>query len=155
MNITLFNYNGEPERLDKYSRMTIVATYGGAVARTNVSITKPILVLEEAISTINSANYCYIEEFGRYYYIREKSADTNGLYTLSLVCDPLMSHKAGIMNLSGIVSKQSYIYNMYLPGNIKSETRPLVTTVQFVPQTGSPAFDTQNTSIILLAIGGR
>lgn len=160
MDITLYNYNGEPERLDKSGMLTFVTSYTGAVARANVSLRNPVLVLEESITNINSANYCYISEFGRYYYIREKSADINGLFTLVLACDPLMSFKPGILNLSGIVSKQSNIYNMYLPGNIKSEVRPLVTTKKFspsliIPGGTPPEFTNQSDVYILLAIGGK
>lgn len=160
MDITLYNYNGEPERLDKSGMLTIVASYTGAVARANISLRNPVLVLEESITNINSANYCYISEFGRYYYIREKSADINGLFTLVLACDPLMSFKTGILNLSGIVSKQSNIYNMYLPGNIKSEVRPMVTANKLTPSIltpgGSPVqFTNQSDVFVLLAIGGK
>lgn len=160
MDITLYNYNGEPERLDKSGMLTSVASYTGAVARQNLSLKNPIIVLEESISNINSANYCYISDFGRYYYIREKTADVNGLFTLVLACDPLMSFKSGINNLSGIVSKQSNIYNMYLPGSIQAETRPLVTTLKLTPSLiipggNPPAFTNQSDVFVLLAIGGK
>lgn len=155
MNITLFNCSAENNKLNKYSEMVIVATYSGAVARQNLSLMNPILVLQESIANINSANYCYIEEFGRYYYIREKTADMNGLFTLILACDVLMSFRTSILTQHGIVSKQANVYNMYLPGNVKCETRPLVSTIQFVPVQNSPTFNTQSTSIILLAVGGK
>lgn len=160
MNITLYRYDGEPERLDKSSMLTQIATYSGAVARMNLDIRKPTLVLQETVANINEANYCYIADFGRYYYIREKSADINGLFTLVLVSDALMSFKASVLTQKGIVSKQTNIYNMYLPGNIKSEVRPMVTANKLtpsllIPGSTPPSFTNQSDVFILLAIGGK
>lgn len=156
MNITLYNCTAENNMLDKTSMMSVVASYSGAVARSNVSIMHPVLILQESISNIKSANYCYIEDFGRYYYIKEKSCDANGLYTLVLAVDVLMSFKSAILANKGIVSKNTYLYNMYLPGDIKSETRPLITTVQFAPTADSKGYFTnQNGQYILLGIGGK
>ncbi len=160
MDIILYRYDGEPERLDKSSMLTQVATYSGAVARINLDIRKPTLILQESIANINAANYCYIADFGRYYYIKEKSADINGLFTLVLASDSLMSFKASILTQRGIVSKQTNIYNMYLPGNIKTEVRPMVTANKLtpsllVPGSTPPAFTNQSDIFVLLAIGGK
>ena len=155
MNITLYSCGAEVNMLDKTGFMESVATYSGAVARIDVSIMNPVLMLEETASNINFANYCYITEFGRYYYIVDKSCGANGMWTLRLKCDVLMSFKEGIKLQKGIVSKNTNIYNMYLPGNIKTETRPVVSTIQFAPTQDSYAFTNQASSIVLLGIGGK
>ena len=168
MNITLYKSSAEPNRLNKTSYLTQVAAYTGAVARQNLSMHsigqhrdpyslgyKALLVLEETISHIKEANYCYISDFGRYYYIREKTCDANGLYTLVLNVDVLMSFKSDILTQKGIVSKQEGIYNMYLPSEVPSEVRPLVTTVKMNPTASGAGFTNQSNTFVLLAIGGK
>lgn len=154
MNITLYNSSAEPNKLDKSGYLTQLASYSGAVARVNVSLMNPTLILEESISNIKNANYCYIADFGRYYYIKEKTCDANGIYTLSLAVDVLMSFKNSILNQSGIVSRQANVYNMYLPGSVPCETRPLVTTVKMT-QISTGGFSTQSAYYVLLAVGGK
>lgn len=155
MNITLYNCTAEPNKLNKTTSLTQKATYTGAVARQNLSIMHPILVLEESISNIAGVNYCYISDFERYYFVREITCDVNGLFTLVLDVDVLMSFKAVIELQRGIVKTNENIYNMYLPGDIKSETRPVVSTIQFVARSGSGYFTNQNTQYVLLGIGGK
>ena len=155
MNITLYKSSAEPNRLNKTSFLTQVAAYTGAVARQNLSLMNPVLVLEETIAHIKEANYCYISDFGRYYYIREKTCDANGLYTLVLNVDVLMSFKSSILTQKGIVSRQEGIYNMYLPSDVPSEVRPLVTTVKMNPTASGTGFTNQSDCFVLLAIGGK
>ena len=155
MNITLYKSTAEPNRLNKTPFLTQLASYSGAVARQNLSIMNPLLVLQESIANIKDANYCYISDFGRYYYIREKTCDVNGLYTLVLNIDVLMSYKTDILLQKGIVSKQEGIYNMYLPSDVPSEVRPLVTTVKLNPTVSGTGFTNQSNTYILLAIGGK
>ena len=161
MNITLYNCSAENNKLNKTSEMTQVASYTGAVARQNLSIMNPVLVLQESAANINNANYCYISDFGRYYYIKEKTADVNGLFTLVLSVDVLMSFRTSILNQSGIVNKQENVYNMYLPSDVPSEVRPLISTVKMSPASvipgaqTQPQFSTQSDCYVLLAIGGK
>lgn len=155
MNITLYKSSAEPNRLNKTAFLTQVAAYTGAVARQNLSLMNPVLVLEESITNIKDANYCYISDFGRYYYIREKTCDANGLYTLILNVDVLMSFKTEILMQRGIVSKQEGIYNMYLPSEVPSEVRPLVSTVKMDPVVSGAGFTNQSDCFVLLAIGGK
>lgn len=112
MNITLMNTESPNNMIDK--TVTIVADYTGAVARVNLSVENPVLILEESVANIMSANYCYIAEFHRYYFITDKTADVNGVWTISLKVDVLESFKNDIYQLKGIVQRQKDNYNMYL-----------------------------------------
>lgn len=155
MNIILYNSQAEPNTLNKTSKLTQKAVYNGAVARQNLSIMNPVLVLEESISNIAGVNYCYIADFERYYYVKEITCNINGLFTLVLAVDVLMSFQSVIELQRGIVRKNANIYNMYLPGDIKCETRPVISTIQFVARSGSGYFTNQNTQYVLLGIGGK
>lgn len=54
---------------------------------------------------IREYNYCYIEDFKRYYYINDIDSYRNGLWVIKLKNDVLMSYKDKILELSGIVSR--------------------------------------------------
>lgn len=56
-------------------------------------------------SDIREYNYCYIDVFGRYYYINDIDSYRNGLWVVKLNVDVLMSYKDSILNLRGIVSR--------------------------------------------------
>ena len=115
MNITLMNTDSPNNMINKI--VTIVADYTGAVARVNVSVENPVLILEESVANIMSANYCFIAEFHRYYFITDKTSDVNGVWTISLKVDVLESFKNEIFHLKGIVQRQKNNYDMYLPDN--------------------------------------
>lgn len=152
MDITLYNCTAEPNMLDKTGFLTGVSSYTGAVARHNVDMINPEITLEESATNIASANYCYISDFGRYYQIVEKSCDVNGLWKLSLKEDVLMSFKTDILTLTGIVARQRYNYDMYLPDNmIPASIKKNVNVYKF---TGTP-FTGSNNLITLIVLGGK
>lgn len=64
----------------------------------NISVTVPTIVLNDlpTIPLIKS-NYCYLEQFDRYYFIRDIRVDGK-LISLELECDVLESFKADILN---------------------------------------------------------
>lgn len=58
------------------------------------SILQPILILKK----YTSGNYCFIDEFKRYYFITDVRVLTGGLYELHLEVDVLMTYKEEIIN---------------------------------------------------------
>lgn len=54
-------------------------------------------------------NYCYIEEFKRYYYITDITSVRSGIWQLNLKSDPLMSFKTQILACSGILDETTNI----------------------------------------------
>lgn len=114
MDIALYNCTAPVNMLDKSGFLTGTASYTGAVARQNVSMIRPVLKLEESCANIAASNYAYITDFGRYYQIIDKRADENGLFTVTLEVDVLMSYCSDIKQLRGIVKRQKDNYDMYL-----------------------------------------
>ena len=156
MNISLYYYDGPPNKLRKSVGMTGVASYTGAVARQNVSMIHPVLKLEEACANIVSANYCYISDFERYYQIVDKRADENGLFTITCDEDVLASFSTAISQLHGIVSRQKDNYDMYLKdGRIPTGAHKAVNVYQFgsTPFLGKTTL-ADNNRVILQVIGG-
>ena len=56
-------------------------------------------------------NYCYIEEFQRYYSISSVTVIRTGLYRVEMNVDVLMSFRHHLLNLSVIVDKQTEHFN--------------------------------------------
>lgn len=78
-------------------------------------------VIYSVIAQIPTANYCFIDEFNRYYYINDIETINNHLYKLYMTCDVLMSYKDKIKDLSCFVLRNEYLYNTLL----KDEFEPL------------------------------
>ena len=157
MDIALYNCTAPVNMLDKSSYLTGIASYTGAVARQNVSMVRPVLKLEESCTNIAASNYAYITEFGRYYQIVDKRADENGLFTITLEVDVLMSYCSDIKQLRGIVSRQKDNYDMYLndsriPVGARKvmAIRPWGSTIFTSKATGTGA----KKSLTMLVLGG-
>lgn len=105
-----FMYNNEP--MNKISKNpTEVFSLTGTLKK-NCSIVDPVIEIEHT-KPIN-ANYAYIEEFNRYYYIKDVVSLANGFWEISMHTDVLKTFSEGILNSPCIVAKSSSRYNMYL-----------------------------------------
>ena len=91
MNVTFYNnlsnHNVVNKRLEKIN--TISFTF-----KENSNIINPSLILKN----YERGNYCYIEELGRYYYIKDIDLLGNGLFKINCEIDVLMSYKDNIIN---------------------------------------------------------
>lgn len=153
MNITLMNTDSPNNMINKVC--TIVSDYTGAVARVNVSVENPVLILEESVANIMSVNYCYISDFGRYYFIADKTCDVNGLWTISCKVDVLESFKNDISRLKGIVKRQTNNYDMYLKDSqIPIGARKTVAIRQIGGRVEPGGFSAYHPSVVMLVLGG-
>lgn len=116
MNITLYNCSAEPNRLDKTSYLTSVASSATAAANTELGV-EHLVVTFESTADLSNVNYLYIAELGRYYNVKEITAPVNNLWLFSCDVDVLMTYKSQIANLYGIVNRNSNNYDMYLADN--------------------------------------
>ena len=110
MTITLYKTSDENSRVVKTLTDNISMT-DNIVEETNV-ISPSILISN--IENIASYNYCFITEFGRYYYIKEIISVRNGIWRLNLRVDVLMTYSDGIKNLNAIVMRQQNQVNLLL-----------------------------------------
>lgn len=66
---------------------------------------------------ILSSNYCYIEDFGRYYYITDITCVAEKIWEVSMTCDVLMSFKEEILELDAFVLRQEFDISPDIPDN--------------------------------------
>ena len=104
MELKIYNNNSNTNVMNK--NITLVSTLDFSLKIDN-SILQPVLILKN----YSNGNYCYIEEFKRYYYITDIKLLTGGLYQLQLEVDVLMTYKDIIMNNPITTSKIVKIVN--------------------------------------------
>ena len=109
MNIYLYKTADEQNRLNKTLSDAITLT--GAL-REECDILSPEIKIESR-ANLAAYNYCYIPEFGRYYFAEFKIIRT-GLWTVSCSVDVLMSYKDGIKALPAIAGRNAAKNNYYL-----------------------------------------
>jgi len=91
MKLKIYNNNSNNNVINK--NITLVNELDFNLKSDN-SILQPILVLKNYVK----GNYCYIDEFNRYYFINDVRLLTGGLYELHLDVDVLMTYKTEIIN---------------------------------------------------------
>lgn len=95
--VNVYNTPTSPEHLYKdISADKLVGTYKGTV-RGEISVDAPEIVIE---ATLETGNYVRIDDFGRYYYIKDRNVLRTGLTELTLKSDPLMSFASQIKELT-------------------------------------------------------
>lgn len=124
MNIALYRNNSEPNKINK--NITALNLSMSGSLRNESEVVNPIIRIEGNITSLQSANYAYIEAFNRYYYITEMKSIRANIVELHLHCDVLMS-----FNLSGVngivietqdVSSDNYLVGRNWVNNVKHRT---------------------------------
>ena len=143
MNLLLYRNKSESERVVK--DIELIDTLEGTL-RSNTSISNPIITVEYDLDL--NINYCYIEEFGRYYYIDDIIVVGNKLLELHMNVDVLMSFADSIKNQKAIIKRNTYLYDLYLDdGTFKCDQMQKVVTRAFPNSFTSESF--------VLAIAGN
>ena len=123
MNIILYVNNSEKNKIGK--TLTNDISLSGTL-RDATNIINPVILIE--ISEIGNYNYCYINNFNRYYFITDITVIRTGLFAISLMVDVLESFKSDIKNLSVIllntqnVGSSNYLPSPVFRNNVKSKT---------------------------------
>lgn len=142
MNIILYQNLSDPREYPK--KLTTLATKTGTLKEAT-NIVNPTLIISDFDTR---ANYCYVEEFERYYYINQPNVIRTGLYEVTCKGDPLMSFLEEVklapltmerspQNFDSYIPDKSrafyqYTSNQYLKfpqGNIGRPNTPILVTV--------------------------
>lgn len=114
MNITLYNYSGNPKTVSK--SLSGGTTYTGHLhSRTN-DLKMSVALSGATWATIGGANYAYVDTTGKYYFVESKELDNNEI-VLNLKQDVLKTFSTGIRASSGTVARNQYRYNGYMLDN--------------------------------------
>lgn len=88
--------------------------------RDGASLIDPVLIIEANGPGFhaNGYNYCYVEEFGRYYFITDIVSVNYSLWEIHCHVDVLMSYKDQIKEQMAIVARQESKYNLMLDDGV-------------------------------------
>lgn len=128
MTITLYNTSSETNRVTK--KLTNEINLSGTL-RESTSVINPSILIEYNGNI--TSNYCYISEFGRYYFINNITYEGNKLFRLDLSVDVLMSYRADILKQTCIVKRNQNSWNLYIPDNSFGNLSYLMTQTKTFP----------------------
>lgn len=77
-------------------------------------ITPTIILNDKGVMNFNNCNYCYIEEFNRYYFIRTVENLANHIWALVMECDVLETYKTDILNVTAVVKRAIHDGDYYV-----------------------------------------
>lgn len=117
MNIFLYKYDSERNRLDKTFEQ--VSQRVGTL-KTSTGLLK-LEILLKADSRLLSANYCYIAEFNRYYFIDDIEVQHNGVALFKMSQDVLMSHREDIKRMTVEVVESVNPNDNFMSCDLQSE----------------------------------
>ena len=108
MEIKLYKTSSPRKKLVKElsNGITLVGTL-----RAQSSVMSPTFTVQD--TAVVGYNYCYIPDFGRWYYINGIDALRANLFELSLGVDVLMTYAAAIRNNSAIIDKAQWQVTAY------------------------------------------
>ena len=140
--INLYKFVGDKKQVDKDTNhgSTLIETISGDFKQSTIDLLNPVIELEPtSTSTVSKilkeCNYCYVSDFGRYYYIDNMSAKAGTTIELHLSIDPLMSWETEILALAeGIVERNAEAQgsNVYLDDSeIHVYNNPNIQTYDF------------------------
>lgn len=114
----------------------------------NTEILKPFIeVTNIPLEELTKANYMYIPDLNRYYFIDNMELMTSGLVYISGSVDVLMSYLDSILNIRGTVKRSESLKNGYIiDENYKSVSYSQITTKRFPNSMNEDSF-------ILMTVG--
>lgn len=114
MTITLYMNLSESIVVNK--SLTEIATVEGSL-RDGSSIIDPTVRLDFNVDSISSANYIYIHEWNRYYFVEDITSLYNSYWLVQCHVDVLYTYRDRFRELSAIIARQQNLYNLYLDDN--------------------------------------
>ena len=102
------------------------------------------------INKVLSANYCYLNDFDRYYFIEDIVAIGNNLWAISMRTDVLMSHMGEIRQLSAFIDRSESDFNPKLFDSIlpMKDERTVIDEIKNTGRYKNVTFVTNTDSIL-------
>lgn len=145
MLIKTYNYNGEPNRVNKTLQEN--KEYTG-VLNSTVNILEPVARFRTR--NVVTFNYVYIESLNRYYFVSEIRQDGD-ICTVHLRVDVLFTYKDIILNSTATLTKGETVNGYASNRSNAYDLRPKLKKLDF-PNTG---LFSDNDNIIMVTIKGN
>lgn len=155
MNVQCYKISDDPRVVYK-NLGAAVNNITNAYLKEDTDVINPTVIFTGDISK-DFGNYCYIEPFQRYYFIRNKTALLGGKVALDLEVDVLMSYQTSILMTDAIIFNQgsddlcnALIADGRLPMQVNTDTR----TFMFTRGELNPAIGLQTDNIVFSCFTG-
>jgi hypothetical protein len=99
MIVTFGKFNGDVRQITKLMTDGVEVT---GTLRDKCDVLNPELLVK---TDVRKFNYVYIEEFKRYYYVKDITQYRQGMWVVKLKVDVLMSYRDAILEFNGVVSR--------------------------------------------------
>lgn len=109
MNIVLYKNTAENIRIDKSNYLTDILNLSGTLRKSS-NILNPTFEVQS--TELITSNYCYIEEFNRYYFITDIVSVRNGLFRITCTVDVLMTYKDYFLNETAMIGRGTLSSNV-------------------------------------------
>lgn len=118
--------------------------------REGTSIINPVIRISGAgVPALKNANYMYIPDFNRYYFITDIKSIRNGLIEISGHVDVLQTYSSQIRNNTAIIKRNANSWNLYIEdGLFKTYANPHIFTKEFPSGFKDPSY-------VLFVAGGK
>ena len=123
--VTLYQF-AKRKNSTKLPDNTVTSTTVTVLLKEKCSYENPHLILDSSDpSAYNLYNYCYIDFFGRYYFIENKEVETGNRLILYLIEDYLGTHSATIKALTNVfIEYSSSTTNLVEDNRLKTLSAP-------------------------------
>lgn len=94
MTIQVGYFTGEKMKVNK--KVTLDHKYDNCTLKGSVNMEHPVLVIQTSAAgakNLKNATYCYIPDFGRYYFIESTDSNRANLVTVNCNVDPLKTYE--------------------------------------------------------------
>lgn len=123
-----YNNTSAPNKMVK--NLAAKGTFTGTL-KGPCDILNPVVTIDSATYP-EYLNYAYIEQFRRYYFVIDIVCEINGLYTLHMQVDPLLTYRKELEAKTAVIARQENSFNMYIPdADFKVEQRTRTQRIEF------------------------
>ena len=127
MTINLYTNSSPKKKIGK--SLTLVKGMTGQL-REECDMINPSVLIEN--TGVINANYAYIPEFGRYYFITKITSVREDLWRIDMHVDVRESFADAIKKNRAIVARSEGYYNLYLPDNMMPTTQDTFSVTQII-----------------------
>lgn len=146
MLITFYQNQSAPNVIPKVKTKKLDKT---GTLKNNTSVRNPVIQLKLAdYDNARQCNYCYIQDFNRYYYIDDIRI-VNAIIEISMTVDVLESYKEDILNSTQLVARQENKKNY----SIIDDRLPMCSDVSITCHYPDKTYDTFTTSDGFFVLG--
>ena len=142
----IYMYTNHSDAREIYKDITYV-DYVTGVFKDTQNVNRIIVNLETSYASLANVNYIYMPDFGRWYYITEKSVVNSSITQVVLETDTLMTYREAIQSFTCLCLRSQTKYNRQ---QVDEKLPKVVKDLVYIREIGNPL---TSENIILVTVG--